>query len=76
MLDFIYRLIREFEREHGILPNLLYLNRFHAEHLKSAFDENFSMPQIRNVLGMEMVIESDIIHPRVAWTQVAHRAVC
>lgn len=76
MLNFIYRLVREFEREHGIQPNLLYLNRFHAEHLKLAFDESLTMPQIRKILGMEMVVENDIMHPRVAWTQVAHRAAC
>lgn len=75
MLGFIYRLTRQFELEHGIRPNLLYLNHFHAEHLKSAFDEHYSMAQIRDVLGMEVIIEHGIAHPRMAWTQTAEKAV-
>ena len=74
MLSFILRLTREFELEHGIHPNLLYLNRFHAEHLKSAFSADFSMAQILDLLQMELVIEDDLSHPHVAWTQVAQRA--
>jgi hypothetical protein len=74
MLSFINRLVRDFELEHGIHPNLLYLNRFHAEHLKTAFDADYSLSQILDVLGMELIIENDISHPHVAWTQVARRA--
>lgn len=73
MLSFINRLVRDFERDHGVHPNLLYLNRFHAEHLKSSFDEDFSMTTILNVLGMELIIENDITQPHVAWTQAARR---
>jgi len=75
MLGFIYRLVREFELEHGIRPNLLYLNRFHTEALKAAFNQDYSMSQIMNMLGMELIIENDIMHPHVSWTQVAKRAV-
>ena len=74
MLGFIYSLVREFEVEHGIRPNLLYLNRFHAEHLKAAFDQDYSLPQIMSVLEMELMIENDMMHPHVAWTQVAGKA--
>jgi len=74
MLSFINRLVRDFELQHGIHPNLLYLNRFHAEHLKSAFDADLSMAQILEVLEMELVIENDITQPHVAWTQAARRA--
>lgn len=74
MLGFIYRLMREFETEHGIRPNLLYLNRFHAENLKASFDENYCLSQIMGVLNMELVIENDMMHPHVAWTQVANKA--
>ncbi len=73
MLDYIYRLVRGFEQEHGVHPNLLYLNRVHSEHLLSAFDESYSHGQIMNLLQMEMIIDSGIIHPQVAWTQSGHR---
>ena len=73
MLSFINRLVRDFELEHGIHPNLLYLNRFHVEHLKTSFETNYSMPQILDLLGMELIIENDITQPHVAWTQMGQR---
>lgn len=74
MLSFILRIVGDFEREHGIHPNLLYLNHFHAAHLTTAFDQNYSLSKILELLDMELIIESDISHPRVAWTQIAKRA--
>ena len=74
MLDYIYRLVNSFEREHGIHPNLLYLNPVQSEYLKSSFDESYSLAQIMQILRMEMIIDSEIMHPHVAWVQAAHRA--
>ena len=71
MLGFIYRLVSEFEHEHGIRPNLLYLNRFHLAKLTAAFDHDFSMAQIMELLKMELIIENEMMHPRVVWSQVA-----
>lgn len=73
MLGYIYRLIKGFEQEHGIQPNLLYLNRLHCEHLKTSFDESYSLSQIMAILGMEMVLDHEVMHPRVVWAQSAHR---
>ena len=75
MLAYIYRIIRDFEQEHGIHPNLLYLNRFHSEHLKSAFSEKYSMQHIAEVLKLELVIDQDSMHPHVAWTQSAQKKI-
>lgn len=73
MLDHIYRLVSSFEQKHGVLPNLLYLNRIHSEYLKTSFDESYSLGQIMTMLQMEMIIDSEIIHPHVAWTHSAKR---
>ena len=73
MLGYIYRLINGFEQEHGIQPNLLYLNRMHSDHLQSSFDESYSLGQIMAMLQMEMVIDPEIMHPRVAWSSAAQR---
>ena len=73
MLDYIYRLIRDYEQEHGIHPNLLYLNRIHSEYLKNAFAEDYSMRHITDALQMEMIIDHDIMHPHVAWTYAAQK---
>ena len=73
MLGYIYRLIRGFHQEHGVQPNLLYLNRVHADHLQASFDESLSLHDIVKMLQMEMIIDPEIMHPRVAWTQAAER---
>ena len=73
MLGHIYRLVRGFEQEHGVHPNLLYLNPVHSEHLKAAFDARYSLGQIMEMLHMEMIIDPNIIHPHVAWTRTAQR---
>ena len=73
MLGHIYRLVRGFEQEHGILPNLIYLNLEHMDHLKAAFDASYSLEQIISMLRMEMIIDHSIVHPHVAWTHTAQR---
>ena len=75
MLSFILRLTHEFEQEHGIYPNLLYLNHFHAAHLKAAFDTDYPMTQILDILDMELIIQDDITQPRVVWSQIARKKV-
>ena len=73
MLGHIYRLVRGFEQEHGIHPNLIYLNLEHIEYLKAAFDARYSLQQIMSMLHMEMIIDHSIVHPHVAWTHTAQR---
>ena len=73
MLDYIYRLVMGFEHEHGLRPNLLYINRFHSEHLKSSFDEHYTLGQIMDMLQMDVIIDSNSVHPHVCWIQAAER---
>ena len=73
MLGFIYRLMMSFEQEHGFLPNTLFLNEMHIDHIKAAFDEQLTLGQIMDMLALEMIIDPEAMHPRVSWTQAAHR---
>lgn len=73
MLSYIFRLIRDFEHEHGIQPNLLYLNQFHARHLHNSLESQLSYQSVCDLLQMELVIDQEIVHPHVAWTQAAQR---
>lgn len=73
MLGYIYRVVTGFEREHGIRPNLLYINQEHLQHLKSSFDESYSMCQIMSMLRMEVIIDPSSVHPHVCWAQAALR---
>lgn len=74
MLAYIYRLVTHFEKEHGMHPNLLYINQDHLQHLKSSFDARYSITEIMSILNMEVTIDQNSVHPHVCWTQVAHRA--
>ena len=71
MLSYIYRLIRNFEQSHSFLPNLLYLNPEHAQHLMDSVAQVYTRQSINDLLGMELIINRDVVHPHVAWTQTA-----
>lgn len=71
MLSFIYRLVRDFEKEHGIHPNLLYLNQAHMHFLREQMSSAKQLDDIVNLLGMEIIITQEATHPHVAWVQLA-----
>lgn len=71
MLSFIYRLVRDFEAEHDIHPNLLYLNPMHLNFLRDQLSPAEQPDEIIRRLGMEIIITQEATHPHVAWTQLA-----
>ena len=73
MLSFIYRLVSEFEQEHGYKPNLLYVNEEHAERLTEGFDCQHDLHAIMGLLNMEIIIDKGVIHPHVAWMRMAQK---
>jgi len=73
MLSFIYRLARQYEREHGHPPNLLHLHPAHFAMLQTALAEIPDLGALRRFLGMEIVIDGDLVHPRVSWSAVDWR---
>ena len=73
MLSFVYRLVRSFEQEHGVPPNLLYLSPTHLHSLKEQLDACEQMDDIVNLLGMEIVVTDETMHPHVAWTSTQWR---
>ncbi|MGD8742605.1 MAG: hypothetical protein PVH46_04215 [Granulosicoccaceae bacterium] len=66
MLSFIYRLVREFEAEHGLRPNVLYLNVDHFQRLRQDFIDPEDIEGIINRLGMEIVIDKTALHPHLS----------
>jgi hypothetical protein len=73
MLSFIYRLARDFEQEHGIHPNLLYLNPTHLQSLREQLDGSEQLDRVVQLLGMEVMVTREAMHPHVAWTQLPWR---
>jgi hypothetical protein len=66
MLSFIYRLRMDFERKYGEKPNMLYLNRFHFEHLRAACADPDDITALMQALGMTIMITEDAINPYLA----------
>ena len=71
MLSYIFRLADQFQHQHGVEPNLLYLNELHMLELKKAFAYKHTIPSITDFLRMDIIISREITHPRVAWMQTA-----
>ena len=66
MLSFLYRLVETFQREHGMHPNLIYLNRLHYRKLLESLPAMKSHEEISRFLMMEIIISPEIMHPHVA----------
>ena len=68
MLSDIYSAAKEFEREHGFSPNLLYMNYAHLECLKQQLEDPYDFNSILVFLGMELILRQEAIYPSVAWS--------
>lgn len=68
MLSFLYRLATEFEREHGCRPNLLYISPHHFQSLRRDLACIRGLGELVQFLGMEIVIEPEISHPHLCFS--------
>lgn len=66
MLSFIYRLVRDFELEQGVKPNVLYLSTMHFQRLRQDFVDPDDIEAIIKRLDMEIVIDNSALHPHVS----------
>lgn len=73
MLSYLFQLIDQFQRQHGVEPNLLYLNELHMAELKKAVTCGQTTQSISEMFKMEFIISREITHPHVAWTQAGQR---
>jgi hypothetical protein len=67
MLSFLYRLVEHYHREHGLHPNLLYLNPWHYRKLLECLPEMHDQEEVSRFLMMQIVINPEAVHPYVAW---------
>ncbi|MGD8484938.1 MAG: hypothetical protein PVF81_08775 [Thioalkalispiraceae bacterium] len=74
MLSFLYRMANMFEREHGFRPNVLYLNHQHFQQLKSQLANIRDLDALNQLLGMEIVLDSELTQPHVAWSSAEWHA--
>jgi hypothetical protein len=67
MLSFLFRLMRTYQREHGFLPNVLYINDFHYQKLRESLPDLSTHEEMAAFLQMEVVIRTEAVHPSIAW---------
>ncbi len=67
MLSFLCRLVEHYQREHGLHPNLLYLNQWHYQKLLECLPEMENQDEVSRFLMLQIVISPETVHPHVAW---------
>jgi len=67
MLDYILNTAQAFEREHGIVPEVIYINPMHYEQL-TRYSPDLFAPGSRQHPGFRLVIvpASVLAHPRAS----------
>ena len=65
MISFIYQIATHFEQNHGTRPNLLYISPDHYTHLREELAAIESREAVVRLLGMEIIISTEAIHPQV-----------
>ncbi len=73
MLSFIYQQATRFEHAHQVRPNLLYLNPEHLGQLRDAFADPEDLGRILDILHMELIVDTEVVHPHVGWMPVQER---
>lgn len=82
MLSFLCRLIEHYHREHGLHPNLLYLNPGYYQKLLECFPEKEHQEEVSKLQTMQIINNPEAVHPYVAWlpgdvsTGLAHKWEC
>jgi hypothetical protein len=65
MLSHIYRLAIEYEKLHGFVPNLLFLNKNHLKMLTLQLGNPTNVEQVLMQLGMRILLTQSSTHPSV-----------
>ena len=74
MLSFLYRLMRAFRREHGYRPNVVVMNAAHYRLLQENLAAVHDHAELGRLLGMEIMLSEECVHPHVGWMLPAQRA--
>lgn len=73
MLSYLYQLATQFEDEHGYRANLIYLNPTHFKKLQTDLAAIEGLGELVRFLGMEIIVETGISHPHVAYSMIDWR---
>jgi len=65
MLSYIIRIAEEYRSQHGVNPNLIYLNNIHLNILKLELGNPEDIHLVMSDLGIEINLDQSKTHPSV-----------
>jgi hypothetical protein len=73
MLSFIYRLVTDFRRDHGFLPNRVQMSPDHYQQLLQNLAGMKDGQSVARFLMMDILISTESAHPHVSWSAPARQ---
>ena len=70
MLSHIIRIAEEYRSQHGVNPNLIYLNNIHLNILKLELGNPEDIHLVMHDLGIEVYLDQSKTHPSMGNNQV------
>lgn len=71
MLSHIVTLVDSYERNHGIRPNLVYMNETHYSYLREELPFVRDHNDVVAILGVDIALNDEALHPQAATVRFA-----
>lgn len=66
MLSHIVSLVSVYEKDHGLRPNLVYMNETHYGYLREEMPGIWDHNDVVSMLGIDIALSDEAIRPHVA----------
>ncbi len=71
MLSHIVNLVQNYEVDHGLRPNVVYMNETHYSYLREELPGVRDHHEVVRILGVDIALADDVLHPQVATVRFA-----
>jgi hypothetical protein len=66
MLDYLYHSAINYQKQHGIMPNLIYLNGQHLQSVQIQLQKHHELANLLNTFKIKIVLSPTLSHPSFA----------
>ncbi len=71
MLSHIMTLVNNYEKHHGMRPNVCYMNETHYGYLREELPGVRDHNAVVSILGVDIALDDETFHPQVATVRFA-----
>ena len=71
MLSHIVSLVKSYEHEYGLRPNVVYMNETHYGYLREELPGVRDHHDVVAILGVDIALDDESMHPQVATVRFA-----